>query len=148
MKKTIIAFAIVLVGLVAVHTNVMADNDKPISVSQLPEVAQKLISTHFAGKKVALSKQDTEVFDKSYDVVFTTGEKIEFDRKGNWTEIDCKQSSVPSALVPQQIRSYVETNYPGTAILSIEKDRKEYEIKLSNRMEVTFNKSFQVIDID
>lgn len=148
MKKIFITLTIVLIGLVAFHTNAAADNDKPIEVSQLPAAAQQTISKHFSGKKVAMAKQETGLLERSYDVVFTTGEKVEFDRKGNWTEIDCKLSSVPTALVPSKIASYVKTNYPDTKILKIEKDKNEYEVKLSNRMEITFNKSFQVIDID
>lgn len=91
---------------------------------------------------------ESGLIDKSYDVIFTTGEKIEFDRNGNWTEIDCKRSSVPSKLVPTQINNYVNTNYSGNKILKIEKDRNEYEINLSNGVEIKFNKDFMVIDID
>ena len=91
---------------------------------------------------------ETGLFEKSYDVVFNNGEKVEFDRRGNWTEIDCKLSSVPAGLVPAKIASYVKSTYPGTKILQIEKDDSQYEVKLSNRLEVTFNKNFQVVDID
>ena len=64
------------------------------------------------------------------------------------TEIDCKMSSVPAALIPAKIKQYVKSTYPGAKIIQIEVDASEYEVKLSNRLEVTFNKSFQVIDID
>jgi len=148
MKRAIISLVIAAISLFVFQTNAAAGNDKPIKVSQLPPVARQLINTHFAKKRVALAKQETEVFDKSYDVVFATGEKIEFDRKGNWTEIDCKYRAVPSPLVPAPIMSYVKSHYPRTKIVSIEKDKKGYEIKLSNRIEITFNKHFQVVDID
>ncbi len=144
IKKTIMA----LVCLVAFQTSAMADNDKPVNVNQLPAAAQQVIKAHFSGKKVALAKMESGLIDKSYDVIFTTGEKIEFDRKGNWTDIDCKQSSVPAKLVPAQITTYVNSNYSGNKILKIEKDRGEYEINLSNGVEIKFNSDFAVIDID
>lgn len=144
IKKSIMA----LICLVAFQTTAMADNDKPISVAQLPATAQQIINTHFSGKKVALAKVESGLLDKSYDVIFTTGEKIEFDRNGNWTEIDCKRSTVPAKLVPSQITGYVNSNYSGNKILKIEKDRNEYEINLSNGVEIKFNKNFMVIDID
>lgn len=144
IKKSIMA----LICLVAFQTTAMADNDKPISVAQLPATAQQVINTHFSGKKVALAKVESGLLDKSYDVIFTTGEKIEFDRNGNWTEIDCKRSTVPAKLVPSQITGYVNSNYSGNKILKIEKDRNEYEINLSNGVEIKFNKNFMVIDID
>ena len=148
MKRIIITSVMALVCLVTFQVSAYADNDKPVNVTQLPVAAQQMIKKHFAKKTVALAKQETGLFEKSYDVVFNNGEKIEFDRNGNWTEIDCKMSSVPAALVPAKISQYVKATYPGTKILQIEKDDNRYEVKLSNRLEVTFNKHFQVVDID
>ena len=76
------------------------------------------------------------------------GERGRVRRRGNWTEINCKMSSVPAALVPAKITQYVKSPYPGTKILEIEKADNQYEVKLSNRLEVTFNRNFQVVDID
>lgn len=148
MKRIIQSAVLALVCIVAFSANAMADNDKPINVSQLPTTAQQMLKKHFSAKKVALAKMETGLFEKSYDVVFNNGEKVEFDRRGNWTEINCKMSAVPAALVPAKIKQYVKSTYPGTKILQIEKDDSQYEVKLSNRLEVTFNKNFQVTDID
>lgn len=148
MKRIIQTALVALVCLVTFQVSAVADNDKPVSMTQLPTTAQQLIKKHFSKKKVALAKQETGLFEKSYDVVFNNGEKVEFDRRGNWTEIDCKMSAVPAALVPAKIAQYVKSTYPGTKILKIEKDDNRYEIKLSNRLEITFNSSFQVVDID
>lgn len=148
MKRIIQTALVTLVCLVTFQVSAVADNDKPVSMTQLPTTAQQLIKKHFSKKKVALAKQETGLFEKSYDVVFNNGEKVEFDRRGNWTEIDCKMSAVPAALVPAKIAQYVKSTYPGTKILKIEKDDNRYEIKLSNRLEITFNSSFQVVDID
>lgn len=148
MKRIIQTALVALVCLVTFQVSAVADNDKPVSMTQLPTTAQQLIKKYFSKKKVALAKQETGLFEKSYDVVFNNGEKVEFDRRGNWTEIDCKMSAVPVALVPAKIAQYVKSTYPGTKILKIEKDDNRYEIKLSNRLEITFNSSFQVVDID
>ena len=75
MKKLVL----LLVCMFTMHTMVMADNDKPIQVNQLPAKAQTFLNTYFKDHKVALAKQETELFYKSYDVVFTNGEKVEFD---------------------------------------------------------------------
>lgn len=98
--------------------------------------------------KVALAKMESGLFDTSYDIIFTNGDKVEFDRNGNWTELKCKYSQVPARLIPAAISSYVKKNYPSTKVLEIERDRNEYDVKLSNGIELTFNKKFQVIDID
>ena len=142
MKKLVM----MLVCMFAVHTMVMADNDKPIEVSQLK--AQTFIKTYFKDHKVAMAKLESGMFYKSYDVVFTNGEKVEFDKSGEWKEVRCRQSEVPVQIVPEAIRNYVKTNYPDARILQIEYDDNEYEIKLSNRWEITFDSKMRVIDID
>lgn len=145
MKKLVLA----VVAMFAMSTMVMADNDKPVQVNQLPAKAQTFLNTYFKDVKVALATQDTELFSKSYDVVFNTGDKVEFDKSGEWTEVRCRQTGVPAAIVPAQIAEYVKTTYPDAQILQIERDdHGGYEIKLSNRWEITFNKQMQVIDID
>lgn len=123
-------------------------SEKAISPDKLPAAARQTISTHFSGRKVALAKVETELFSKSYSVIFTNGEKIEFDGHGRWTEIKCKRTAVPASLVPARIAQFVKENYPGCKILEIEKDDGEIEVTLSNHIEVTFNKRFEVIDIE
>lgn len=147
-QHTLLRCAVAAVCVMASLSACQADNDKPISFSELPTAAQELIQTYFQGKTIALTTVEGGVIGKSYDVVFASGEKIEFDRKGNWTEISCKQTAVPTALIPNAILDYVERTYPDQAIICIEKDQGETEVKLANRLEITFNKKYQVIDID
>lgn len=137
-----------LVCFFTLQTVVWADDDKPIQVSQLPQTAQAFIKTHFADNKVAMAKVETDWFDKSYDVIFTNGDKLEFDKKGDWTEVNCKYSLVPAAVVPNAIKTYVATNYPDAKMLRIERDKHDYEVKLSNGWEIKFDMQFNVIDID
>lgn len=148
MKKNMKRWMMALVCLLSLQTAALADNDYPITVNQLPATAQQTLKKHFSAQKVALAKMESGLIEKSYDVIFTNGSKIEFDRNGNWTEISCKGTAVPAALIPAAISSYVKSNYPGAAIYKIEKDRRKYEVDLSNGIEITFNTRFQVIDID
>lgn len=125
-----------------------AGNDKPINVNELPAKAQTLLTKHFNGQKVMLATIESGVVSRSYDVVLRNGTKLEFDKKGNLTEIDCKQSIVPSLLIPQPIKNYLKENYRGEAVRKIEWNKKEYEVELTNGIDLTFNKHFQLIDID
>ncbi len=86
----------------------------------LPVKAQTLLSNHFNNQKVILATIETGVTNKSYDVVLQNGTKLEFDKKGNLTEIDCKQGKVPAKLIPQAIRNYLKENYPAQAVKKIE----------------------------
>ncbi|TGY27008.1 PepSY-like domain-containing protein [Bacteroides caecimuris] len=137
-----------LVCLFTLQTVAHADDDKPIQVTQMPQPAQQFIKRHFANSKVALAKMESDFFYKSYEVIFTNGDKVEFNNKGEWREIDCKHTVIPAATIPTAIRQYVTTNYPDVKVQKIERDKKEYEVKLSNRTELKFDLKFNLIDID
>ena len=125
-----------------------AGNDKPIAVNALPVKAQTLLSNHFNNQKVMLATIESGVGSRSYDVVLQNGTKLEFDKKGNLTEIDCKQATVPDQLIPQAIKNYLMDNYAGQSVKKIEMNKNEYEVELANGLDLTFNKHFQLIDID
>lgn len=144
MKKLLLVF----VCLFTLQSVVRADNDKPIQVNQLPQQAQQFIKQHFADSNIAMAKVESDWLNKSYDVIFTSGDKVEFDKKGNWTEVNCKFSSVPTAIVPAAILKYVKTTYPDAKILKIDRDKKDFEVKLSNKWELKFDLKFNLIDMD
>lgn len=143
MKKLVVWF----VSMLVLATTASAGNDKPIQVSQLPQTAQQFIKKYFGDRKVAFAKEESD-FRKSYEIAFTTGDKIEFDRKGEWTDIDCKYSAVPAGIVPAQIVAYIAENYPDSQVVQIEKDSRSTEVKLDNRMEIKFDKQYRVIEMD
>ena len=147
MKRILETMLFALALLFASPASANTDGGKAISPGKLPQAALQTINTHLPGRKIAIAKVESELFSKSYTVIFTNGEKIEFDGRGRWTEVKCKRSAVPASLVPAQIAQYIRANYPDCRILEIERD-DEYEVKLSNHVELTFNKKFEVIDID
>ena len=144
MKKLLLLF----VCLFTLQTIARADDDKPIQVSQMPQKAQQFIKQHFAGSNIAMAKVESDFLQKSYDVIFTDGNKVEFDKKGNWTEVNCKFSVVPQGIIPKNKKKYTATNYPDAKVLKIERDKTDYEVKLSNGWELKFDSKFNLIDID
>ena len=148
MKRMMKILMIAICCILSCNMVANAGNDKPISVNALPAKAQTLLSQHFNGQKVMLATIESGVVSRSYDVVLQNGTKLEFDKKGNLTEIDCKQSIVPDQLIPQAIRNYLKENYPAQAVKKIEMNKNEYEVELANGLDLTFNKHFQLIDID
>ena len=148
MKRIMRIVMIAICCMMSFNIVANAGNDKPINVNELPAKAQTLLSKHFKGQKVMLATIESGVVSRSYDVVLRNGTKLEFDKKGNLTEIDCKQGIVPSQLIPQPIKNYLKENYRGEAVRKIELNKKEYEVELTNGIDQTFNKHFQLIDID
>jgi len=145
MKKFLmLAAAMLALGVFAAR----ADNDRPITVGELPRKAQEFIQKFFPDEKVSFAKVESDLFETTYEVIFTGGSKIEFLKNGDWKEVDCKYSTVPLAIVPQQIVRYVKGHYPDAAIVQIDRGRRDYEVELSNGLELTFDLQFRLIDID
>ena len=145
MKKIFLVAFTLFVAL----SNVKADErDRLITKEQLPAAAQSLLTTHFSNLKISLVKEDREFISRNYEVIFTDGTKVEFTRNGEWKELDCRKDAVPAALIPADIKNFVTERYPDAKILQIDRDNNDYEIKLSNKLELTFDKKFNIIDID
>ena len=148
MKRILRILMIAICCMVSCNMVANAGSDKPISVNALPAKAQTLLNQHFNGQKVMLATIESGVVSRSYDVVLQNGTKLEFDKKGNLTEIDCKQGTVPDQLILQAIKNYLMDNYAGQSVKKIEMNKNEYEVELANGLDLTFNKHFQLIDID
>lgn len=137
-----------LICVIGIQTAAMAGQDKQISMKQLPVKAQKFLAEHFADSKTAIIKMDKELFDTTYDVIFTNGNKIEFDKQGEWKDIECKYSRIPENVIPKAIRDHIKMNQPELYILEIDRDKRDYEIKLNNGLEIKFDLKFNPIGYD
>lgn len=120
------------------------DDDRVITYDQLPQTAQSFLKQNFSKKVPLIVTADWD----DYTIVYESGEKVEFDRNGNWKDIECRTSKVPADLVPDQINAYLNQNYPGKIVVKLERRRMGYEVRISNGMEIEFNRNFQVIDVD
>ena len=140
MKKFIFAFvAIVCFGL----TNAMAQN-----ANTNPAITN-FVQQYFPQATVQMVMPDED----DIDVILNDYTKIEFRLNNEWKKVDCEHSttftSVPATLVPEQITAYVNANFPNTIIRKLEKKfMGGWEIELSNGLEVKFNSSFRVLEVD
>ena len=148
MRRT---FRILMIAIVCFLSGVIAANagdEKPINVNDLPAQAQALLSDCFKNQKVMLATMESGIVSKNYDVVLQDGTKLEFDKKGNLTEVDCKHGIVPSQLVPQPIKHFLKNYYEGQSVRKIEIKKKGYEFELVNGLDLTFDKHFKLTDVD
>ena len=146
MKKSAL-FLVALLCMTFLSASCFA-GDKIIPVEQLPAAAQQFVKTNFPDAKISFVTKDTEFIGTKYEVRLADGTEINFDKKGEWDKVDCQMNSVPEALVPAAIAEYVKTNFDGTVITKIDKERYGYDIELSNSLELKFNKKGQVMEID
>jgi len=130
MKKIAMIAMVLVVALAAVSAR-----DKIVSADQLPKGAQDFISANFAGKTVQYVEKDFNEFE----VQLSDRSEITFGGNGEWESIKCYEG-IPAGVLPEAVTSYVQKNFADAKIVEAEKDWNSIELKLSNRMEVFFDK--------
>lgn len=146
MKKTFIAAFMLLLGI----TSAKADNDRPVSFNQLPEVSQEFLTRHFGNQQIAFATEDPKYVGSEYEVVYTDRTEVDFGTDGQWTSVECRHKAVPEEIVPAEITKYLSTLdlAKGQHIRKISRDRLEWEVELSNGFELEFDTQFNILKID
>lgn len=139
---------ILFISLFTLQGIVKADEGKLISKEQLPTKALQFIKNFFVAEQISYAKEEEGFFNKEYDVIFTTGNKIEFNKRGEWLKVECQKEAVPAGIVPEKINAQIKQHHPNLQIIKIEFDSKDYEVKLNNGLELKFNKKMQLIGFD
>ena len=142
LKLTVYLIAGLLFGLTANAQKTV------IKKEALPGNAQTFLKTHFGSKKPSYILEDKEILSTEYKVQFDNKIEIEFDKKGNWKEVDGKNAKIPKSIVPKKIASYIKSNFPKEKVTKIEIGSSGYETKLTNGLELKFNMKGDFIKID
>lgn len=145
MKKMFLSLLVMMLAVVPM----MADNDKIITREELPEQAQMFLTKHFEKADVLYAKAERDMgVVTSYDVVLDGNVKVEFNRSGEWTSVDCERGQVPDSLLPQGVLDYVKKKFAKAYVVEIERDRMGYEVKLSNDLDLDFDKNGKFLRVD
>lgn len=131
----------------ALSCSVFAD-DRPVTYAQLPAAAQAFITANFPDDKISYATKDDDIIFPEYSVVLVNGVRMQFCNSGALEKIESRIDGVPENLVPVQILDYVKAHYPESMIVEYETGRRHHEVKLSNRLELKFNRNFTLIGID
>lgn len=143
MKQFISFLFVLLLGVGAVS----AAPDRPITREQLPAMAQQFLHDYFPSADVTAAHEDGDIVRREYDVMLDDGTHIEFAADGRWLEVESREA-LPRGIVPPSIVTYIAKHYPSLTIRRIERSRREWEVSLSNGVEIRFNRRFSVISID
>ena len=146
--RTTATVAVCVAFLLCAILPACADNKRPITAEQLPTKSQTFLKKHFGDKRILLVTLEREHLKTSYEVCYADGTGVEFRKDGEWTEVDCRLDAVPTAIVPQPVLTFVAEHYPDSRICKVERDRKGYEVKLDNRLELTFDMKFRLVEVD
>lgn len=122
--------------------------DKPVQPSQLPPEVQNFVKQYFPNQAISFAQKDLDWFWYKYDVTLADGTHIDFDTDNVWDKIESKTSPMPSALIPANIATYVNTNFPSISIVKIDKEHGNYEVELANDLELKFDEQGTLMEMD
>ena len=122
--------------------------EQVITFDQVPEPAKAIVAAHFDASQIAYVILDKGLLDADYEVKFNDGRSLEFNKAGELTKVDCKQTEVPSALIPELVRQYVEANFPNAFITEWSKDDRRWKAELNSGLELEFNSNYEFVRID
>ena len=142
MKKY---FSVVLIALCSLTA---CANEQVIPFDQVPEPAKAIVAAHFDASQIAYVTLDKGLLDAEYDVEFNDGRSLEFNKAGELLKVDCKQTEVPAALIPETVRAYVKANFPNAFITEWSKDDRRWKAELNSGLELEFNSKYEFIRID
>ena len=119
---------------------VACDKEKVIQPGDLPANASGFISTHYSGKQILQVIKELDNLKTYYHVYLDNGSKLDFSRQGDIKKIEGVEA-IPDTVIPSLILTYVDTNYPNDFIRGWEMDDAIQEIKLSNDLNLEFDKN-------
>lgn len=116
-----------------------SSKEQMIAPEALPAPAREFIAAHFPDDNVKLASKKRDNAMIKYCVRLEKGFELEFDRKGEWTEVDGHRQAIPSGVLPPDIAIYTAENFPESNVTGIERKARGYEVKLSNGVELEFH---------
>ena len=141
-KSILMTIVIALTSLTLISCS-----DRIIPSEKLPAAAQSFLKEYFPDSPISYVKKEADL-TPTYEVVLQNGTEIEFNKKGQWDNIDCKRLAVPAALIPAAISEYVNANFPDQSIVKIDRETYGHEIEMANGLELKFDKKGKLLHID
>lgn len=115
----------------------------------LPAEARDIISRNFTSAVSLVEQEKSMGSTKEYEVTLTDGSEITFTGSGEWKSVDVPNNrAVPAGLVPTSIAKYVAAKHAGANIVGIERDKKGYEVELSNGVDINFDVAGNFVSYD
>ena len=80
---------------------------------QLPQTAREFIRKHFPATGVSHIKIEKEFWEgNQYDVILTNGFDLDFDKNGQWKEIDGHKTALPVSVLPAKTQIIYQRTFP------------------------------------
>lgn len=159
MKKRIVLMGLLSLGGLSMVSCSSDDNtssvEKPQNI-ELPTNSKSFLDKVFPNSNYGLATTRGEnYFNSYYKLAFSYEHQdleIDFDKKGNWTEIESEDDKeLPLSFLESEVNliyNHVKAEFPGLYIVEIDREDRIYEVTLNSDLELIYNAKQEFIGID
>lgn len=144
--RKLLAFLPILLGVWMLSS---CDDEKKIDFGELPGEARSFIENYFHSADILSIVQEKEDGRKEYQVKLSDGTDMEFDEDGEWTNIECYFSPLPTGILPANVITKVEELHPEAYINGVEKELGGYVVEVTDAggidWDMRFNAQFEYV---
>lgn len=144
--RKLLAFLPILLGVWMLSS---CDDEKKIDFGDLPSEARSFIENYFPSADILSIVQEKEDGRKEYQVKLSDGTDMEFDEDGEWTNIECYFSPLPTGILPANVITKVEELHPEAYINGVEKELGGYVVEVTDAggidWDMSFNAQFEYV---
>lgn len=144
--RKLLAFLPILLGVWMLSS---CDDEKKIDFGDLPSEARSFIENYFPSADILSIVQEKEDGRKEYQVKLSDGTDMEFDEDGEWTNIECYFSPLPTGILPANVITKVEKLHPEAYINGVEKELGGYVVEVTDAggidWDMRFNAQFEYV---
>ena len=144
--RKLLAFFPILLGVWMLSS---CDDEKKIDFGDLPSEARSFIENYFPSADILSIVQEKEDGRKEYQVKLSDGTDMEFDEDGEWTNIECYFSPLPTGILPANVITKVEELHPEAYINGVEKELGGYVVEVTDAdgidWDMSFNAQFEYV---
>ena len=127
------------------------DNIVEIPLKKVPDLGLRMVKAYFPNCNVVKAvKNNTKDMKNRTCVLLDNDATIDFDKDGNWMIVDCRESEVPTRMVPGKILMFLNKNYEGAKVIYMGREIKNGDITiiLNDGNTLHFTNEHQLINSD
>ena len=123
------------------------DKETVIPEQNVPTEIKNYVSAHFPNCSISKTIKENDENDEAYEITLSCGVTLEFNKHIKVIDID-GTSRLPDSVIPNNILSYVNSNYASNYILGWEIVSNNQKVQLNNGVVLVFNMAGDFLRVD
>lgn len=140
----------ILLFFTITFVSVSCEKEKIVGLDDLPATGATFLKEHFNNVAIlSVTKEKEGLSGTEYKALLDNRTEVTFDKNGNWKEVDAADNiAIRTTFILPAIVNYVNTNYPNADFNSIERENGNFDVELTNGLDLVFNKQGDFVRID